>query len=145
MRIEVVNHEDGLMKEVFSIREAVFTNEQGISQSLDLDGKDEQAIHILAFDKNTAIGVGRLLIEKTTGILSRIAVVKDYRGKGIAKVIIRELEEIAISGGVNILELYPHSRLRQFYESLGYTIDQNYKGNVSGNELLRMYKKKAAL
>jgi len=144
MRIDILKYGDDKMEDVFSLRKKIFTVEQGISSSLDNDGLDKDAFHILVYKDLEPIGVGRLVMNKTTATLSRIAVIKKYRGKGIAKDIIRKLEKIAESQTAKIIDLYPHKRLNDFYKSLGYLLDKDYKGIVCGHELIRMYKKKAA-
>jgi predicted GNAT family N-acyltransferase len=105
------------------IRTQVFIREQGIPQEMDLDDDEEQSMHLLAittgFDP-IVVGTGRLTVRGETGILSRIAVIETYRSQGIGKLILLELEKIAMEKKLHSLSLTPHSYLENFYASLGY-------------------------
>lgn len=107
---------------VQKMRSEIFGKEQGIPQEMDLDGKDEASIHVLLFQTNSSepIASGRLTIEGSMGFLSRIAVVQSFRGTGIGKRVVQELEKIAKEKKVKKLTLDPHSYLEKFYANLGY-------------------------
>lgn len=142
LTFHVIDYTDDLIKDVFQIRKKVFTEEQGIPVELDQDGNDKLAIHLLLKSNNKSVGTGRLTIKEEWAILSRIAVIKNYRGNQLAKNIIQKLEEIATDKGVNRFKLYPHERLESYYHNLGYKKDNYYKGEVAGQKLILMYKKK---
>lgn len=129
-----------LMKQVSMIRKAVFTGEQGISETLDNDGKDPVATNLLLYVEGAIAGTGRLVIEEGRGILARIAVLPDFRGRGYAKIIISELEQRGLRQGVREFELFPHRYLKQFYESVGYEQAEEKIYEVAGHELIRMIK-----
>ena len=104
------------------IRRKVFSLEQGIPTELDLDEDEERSIHLLALvPPSQFIGTGRLTINTSTGILSRISIIESYRNKGLGKLIIMRLEAIAKEKGLSTLTLAPHSYLENFYSSLGYS------------------------
>jgi len=74
------------------IREQVFIREQGVPQSLEWDGEDERALHLLA--ENAAgepIGTARLL---ANGHIGRMAVLPQWRRRGVASALLRELLHI---------------------------------------------------
>ena len=123
------------------IRRKVFGEEQGIPAELDSDGDDDRSFHLLAKadGSDTAIGTGRLTLNGTHGLLSRICVLDSWRNKGIAKKIVNELEKIAKQKGARTLSLTPHSYLQKFYESLGYTVTGN-ETEVVNYKLLLMTK-----
>lgn len=65
-----------------AIRHQIFVQEQGIPAELDDDGLDDGAIHTLLRVDGKAVGTGRLVLSSTdTGILARIAVLTQYRGR----------------------------------------------------------------
>jgi hypothetical protein len=70
------------LESVKEMRYKVFTIEQGIAHQLDDDGLDDSSIHILGDHQETGAPVvsGRLTINGSTGVISRIAVYKEYRG-----------------------------------------------------------------
>lgn len=104
-----------------AIRRRVFVEEQGIPARLDADGLDEEAVHVLAFDGERAVATGRLVIPETgPGVLARIAVLPEYRGYGLGRSVVRELEAESRARGVRKLTLHPHVHLERFYADLGY-------------------------
>ncbi len=116
------------LKAVREIRRNVFSIEQGIPAELDLDKDEERSIHLLAFIPPAQfIGTGRITINSTTGILSRISIIESYRNKGIGKLIIMELEAIAKEKGLTALTLAPHIHLESFYTQLGYVKTEGEK------------------
>ncbi len=134
-----------------SLRQAVFVGEQKIPKEAEYDAKDDQAFHIACFpttkETSSIIATGRVLIlpshhdnpsgvDTTTttttttssssnphmqAVLGRIAVRADYRGNGIGRQVVQELEQIARAEGAIRASLTPHYYLERFYTSLGYT------------------------
>ena len=103
------------------IRREVFAEEQGIPAHLDSDGLDEAAFHVLCRVDDEVVGTGRLVpTDDTHGVLARIAVRARFRGLGLGRLIVQELESIAIDEQLVSLSLQPHKHLEQFYQSLGY-------------------------
>lgn len=138
--IKIVANESD-MRAAFTIRSAVFTDEQKIPATLDIDGKDENAVNILALIDNKAIGTGRLFpVNDKLGEIARIAVIEEYRGAGIARLIIQKLEVLAKEKALNEITLWPHERLRLFYESLGFEVIPHQRQVVAGYPLIKMHK-----
>ena len=142
-KIELIRVKDSeLMKTVWDIRHSVFTVEQGIPAELDKDGKDDKALNVLLYVNDEVAGTGRIVIEKTKGVLARIAVLPAFRGKGYAAEIVRALEAYGLNNGVKEFELYPHSYLEKFYNRLGYASDPEFSSRVARHALIRMSKSK---
>lgn len=139
IEIKIVASESD-MAAAYAIREAVFTAEQKIPASVDLDGKDEKAVNILAWGDGKAVATGRLYpVNEQLGELARIAVLEKYRGAGIAKEIIMKLEVLAKEKGLKELILWPHERLNGFYSSLGFEFTSESQ-IVAGYPLIKMRK-----
>lgn len=82
------------------IRRKVFVEEQGIPLAEDVDGKDDEAIHLLAFDAGTAVGTARILLVDGVGKIGRVAVLKLARGQGFGKQLVSfAVDAIARQGG----------------------------------------------
>jgi predicted GNAT family N-acyltransferase len=126
---------------VLKLRREIFIEEQGIPVHLEMDNLDEESTHIIALDfTGRCIGTGRLSIYSLEkGILSRIAVHKNYRKAGIGKEIIIRLEELAKEKKLVHLELKPHSYLEKFYKHLGYVKIQDAE-KVGEHQLILMRK-----
>lgn len=109
----------------FSLRIEVFVKEQKVPIELELDDKDNSVdtIHIGYFLGNILVGVARLIdIDKNIIHIGRVAIDKDYRGKGIGRKLIIGCENIAkqILKKEVIIELSAQIQAEKFYESLGY-------------------------
>ena len=92
---------------------------------LELDEKDhsENTVHIGYFDDDKLIGVARLIdLDKDVIHIGRVAIDKDYRGKGIGRELIVGCETTAknILKREVIIELGAQIQAEKFYESLGY-------------------------
>ena len=68
----------------------------------EIDGHDEEALHLLGYDKSALVAYARLLCPKIDGEavhFGRVLVVKEHRGKGIANIILEKIfEKIAALG-----------------------------------------------
>ncbi len=88
-----------------------------------------------------AVATGRLIInDDHRGTLSRIAVLQDYRERGIGKKIVSTLEHMARERGVTYLSLQPHYYLEEFYGKMGYKKIPGRESNVAGHPLITMEK-----
>ena len=109
----------------FALRIEVFVKEQNVPIELELDDKDhsENTVHIGYFDDDRLIGVARLIdLDKDVIHIGRVAIDKDYRGKGIGRELIVGCETTAknILKREVIIELGAQIQAEKFYESLGY-------------------------
>ena len=109
----------------FALRIEVFVKEQNVPIELELDEKDhsENTIHIGYFDNNKLIGVARLIdMDKDIIHIGRVAIDKNYRGKGIGRELISSCETTAkhILKREVTIELSAQIQAEKFYESLCY-------------------------
>ena len=75
------------------IRCEVFVVEQGVPEVLEWDDADEHAVHALAEDEGgRPIGCARLLPD---GHIGRVAVLRDWRGRGVGTALLARLIEFA--------------------------------------------------
>ena len=109
----------------FALRIEVFVREQKVPMELELDEKDhsENTVHIGYFSDDKLIGVARLIdLDKDIIHIGRVAIDKDYRGKGIGRELIIGCETTAkeILKREVTIELSAQIQAEKFYESLGY-------------------------
>ena len=117
----VVRAGDADLEPAFDVRRDVFVDEQGVDEAIEIDGKDPDATHVLAWIDGTAVGTARLrAVDDRTGKVERVAVRRDHRGSGIGREIMAEIEAIAAEGDLDRLELHSQTRVEAFYERLGY-------------------------
>ena len=109
----------------FVLRIEVFVREQKVPMELELDEKDhsENTVHIGYFHGDKLIGVARLIdMNKDVIHIGRVAIDKNYRGKGIGRELIIGCETTAklILKREVTIELSAQIQAEKFYESLGY-------------------------
>ena len=100
------------------VREAVFVVEQGVPPEIELDEWDPQCDHALAFEPGgRAVGTGRLLPD---GHIGRMAVLRDWRGRGIGGALLAALVERAAARGMRHLALNAQTHAVPFYARYGF-------------------------
>jgi len=99
------------------IRHMVFTVEQNINASEDLDGYDQLALHVLAKIDGHYVGTGRIMPD---GHIGRLAVLKNYRGKEIGSNIIKTLIMSAKKQKLKQVYLGAQCVATTFYHKLGF-------------------------
>lgn len=103
-----------------AIRNTVFVEEQGVPVDLEWDGLDEHAYHVMAFAADgTPIGTGRLLQD---GHIGRVAVLKEWRGKGVGRALLDMLLVIANKMGYEEVRLHAQTRVLDFYIRRGFEL-----------------------
>ena len=116
MRISVTGDIDTAL----AIRRSVFIEEQGVSFNEDVDGKDPDAIHLLASDGDHALGTARILISGKVGKIGRVAVLKRARGRGIGKALVLFAVDELRRRGASRAILGAQTHALGFYEALGF-------------------------
>ena len=102
-----------------AIRHQVFVIEQQVPEDLEWDGIDAGCRHVLAEDRAGApIGCGRLLPD---GHIGRMAVLRDWRGKGVGAALLDYLVELALEQGFYRVVLNAQVRAMPFYARHGFT------------------------
>lgn len=102
------------------IRIKVFVVEQGFKE--EFDQTDASAEHVVLYDGETPAATGRLYPKGDDGeyAIGRVAVVKEYRGKQLGSMVIKELEEKARELGAKSIVISSQIQALGFYRSLGY-------------------------
>ncbi|MCX7172505.1 MAG: GNAT family N-acetyltransferase [Proteobacteria bacterium] len=109
----------GLSDRARPIRHQVFVHEQGVPREMEWDEFDPVSRHALALDaEGHAIGTGRLLPD---GHIGRMAVLPEWRAKGVGAALLRYLMEAARSSGMNRLALNAQTHAAPFYARFGFT------------------------
>lgn len=101
-----------------SLRTRVFVDEQGVTPEEEIDGRDPECLHVVAATGDGhVIGTGRLLPE---GRIGRMAVDRDWRGRGIGRALLDALVALARQRGYSSVELHAQTHAMGFYEAAGF-------------------------
>ena len=104
--------------ELYSVRRAVFIEEQNISESIELDGKDPDCFHVLASGKNGhPVGTARM---DDKGKIGRMVVLHDYRRRGIGRKMIQALTDYGRKNSITDFHLSAQVSATGFYRKMGF-------------------------
>jgi predicted GNAT family N-acyltransferase len=104
-----------------AVRREVFIEEQRVPEELEWDGEEEDAIHVLASDHDgRPIGTGRLLHQGGLAHIGRMAVLRDWRGKGVGGALLNALLAEARQRGLTEIFLNAQTHAAPFYERFGF-------------------------
>jgi predicted GNAT family N-acyltransferase len=98
----------------------VFCGEQGVRPEADRDGRDREAVHVVALANGRVIGTCRLLFRGGVARLGRMAVERDLRGRGVGGAILSEAERAAREAGADRIDLHAQTYARELYAKSGY-------------------------
>ena len=105
---------------LLEIRQQVFIVEQGVPEARERDGLDDSCWHLLARDEGgRPIGCGRLTPAHKLG---RMAVLSDWRGRGVGEALLRELISRARALGWPQLSLAAQVSAVGFYQRAGFSV-----------------------
>ena len=137
----VIGKSAKLISKSQAIRNQVFVIEQGIPLELDLDGLDEQSYHALITDNNSLVATARLtVVENNNAVMTRVAVLKEYRGSGIGTKLINAVLSHAREMNIDLIEIHAHEYLRGYYENFVFKYIKKAEV-VGGHQLVEMHYK----
>lgn len=117
VRIELMSWDEAREK-ASPIRFTVFVEEQCVPIEIEWDDQDAKSLHALAYSgAGDAVATGRLLPD---GHIGRMAVLKEWRGKGVGGAILEHLIGVARARGDQEIELFAQTHALAFYRSHGF-------------------------
>lgn len=103
------------------LRFAIFVGEQNVPAGIELDDMDAKCMHAVAFDVDgKPIGTGRLLPD---GHIGRMAVVKEWRRRGVGAEILTALIGEARKRGQKEVIVSAQLQAAEFYREHGFVAD----------------------
>lgn len=129
------------------VRRTVFVVEQRIDAALEFDGRDRDAVHIAAFDGEKVVGAARLLAHGESADIGRLAVLPEYRRRGIGGDIMREAECEARMMGLKTAVIHAQSYTAEIYLKMGYekTSDEFMEAGIKHVEMRKALAPRAKL
>ncbi|HKV56295.1 MAG TPA: GNAT family N-acetyltransferase [Candidatus Binataceae bacterium] len=108
------------MEQAWTIRRAVFIEEQHVPEAIEMDADDAVAFHALALDGTTPVGCGRMVVHGDHVKIGRMAVLRARRGEGIGRQVLEFLMERARQRGFHRAVLHAQLTAEGFYLKQGY-------------------------
>jgi predicted GNAT family N-acyltransferase len=110
----------GELHAALALRHAVFVDEQGVTVAEELDGRDDEAVQVVAVADGRVIGTCRVLVERDHAKLGRMAVDREARRGGIGARLLAAAEDAARAGGAPLVVLAAQLPAESFYAAHGY-------------------------
>ena len=105
------------------IRIAVFVEEQRVPMEEEMDGKDSICDHYLLSIDAAPIGTARIFLIGNIAKIGRVAIVKDYRGKGLGHALMQHMvTDIRTNHEIEKIKLSSQTYAIPFYEALGFVV-----------------------
>jgi len=112
---------NGFKDALRAVRWKVFVEEQRVPEELEWDEEDERSRHVLAVNVDGGpIGTGRLLRD---GHIGRMAVLKDWRGRGVGSALLQLLLRLARESKHEIVRLHAQTHAAGFYARHGFVAE----------------------
>jgi predicted GNAT family N-acyltransferase len=102
------------------IRFTVFVEEQGVPLEIELDEQDALSLHAVVFDQEKPVATGRLLPD---GHIGRMAVLKEWRNRGIGALMLKSLVQWARERGHSEVVLSAQVTAVPFYRTHGFVAE----------------------
>jgi predicted GNAT family N-acyltransferase len=112
---------DDDMNVCHGIRHTVFVGEQGVDPALEQDGLDAAARHFGVTVDGKLIATCRVRLMGSAAKVERVAVLKEYRSRGVGGVLMKYiLQELGRTGDIQLFKLSSQAQAVPFYERLGF-------------------------
>ena len=115
MNVAIGTTEDrALYEDALRVRRIVFIEEQNVPEEEEIDAFEHESFHLVLYDGEQAVAAGRFrLVDEGVGKAERICVLPAYRGRGVGRMVMEALEQLA--------KLNAQTHAEPFYQKLGYT------------------------
>ena len=107
---------------VIYIRKRVFMDEQNVSVEEELDGRDFDADHYLVESNGKYIGTCRIYYENNEATIGRVAVLKEFRKKGGASIMMKNAIKEVAKKEVKTIHIGAQVQAVAFYEKFGFKV-----------------------
>lgn len=99
------------------LRDVVFVVGQKITAEPEIDGRDPECAHALAYRGDTLVGTARLFMEADPVVIGRVAVRTDLQRGGYGTWMMRQIQQAI---GEQAATLHAQAHLEGWYASLGW-------------------------
>jgi predicted GNAT family N-acyltransferase len=104
----------------YAVRRSVFQDEQGVPAELEFDADDAIAIHVIAVDGAQVVGTGRVVLRPGYAKIGRMAVLAEWRKRGVGRALLDALLSTAADRGATRAVLHAQVHAVGFYSRAGF-------------------------
>ena len=119
MQIKVAQTQSDFFQ-IVRIRAEVFIREQNVDSEIEMDIKDDTAIHCLATLNNEPVGCLRILMNEDGVTVGRVAVRKPYRRMKVGKALMNFVETLPVVKEKGKIAVHAQLTAREFYLNCGF-------------------------
>lgn len=102
---------------IAAVRRRVFIEEQGVPEDLEWEARDGDCDWFLARVGDAVVGIARITPDAHVG---RMAVLPDWRGRGIGSALLQAVLQHARDKGLSTLTLHAQTHAVPFYARIGF-------------------------
>ena len=119
MQIKVAQTQSDFFQ-IVRIRAEVFIREQNVDSEIEMDIKDDTAIHCLATLNNEPVGCLRILMNDDGVTVGRVAGRKPYRRMKVGKAMMNFVETLPVVKEKGKIAVHAQLTAREFYLNCGF-------------------------
>jgi predicted GNAT family N-acyltransferase len=112
---------DDELAAALDLRERVFCGEQGVTLEGDRDGRDDEALQLVALEDGAVVATCRVLFGGDVAHFQRLCVAPESRRRGLAARLLAAAEEAARAAHADRMDLHAQTAALGLYERAGYT------------------------
>ncbi|MDP2401095.1 MAG: GNAT family N-acetyltransferase [Actinomycetota bacterium] len=120
VQVRFIDAADALYAEAREVRYEALYAERGLPRSLVDDETPEEFAHLVAVADERVVGYARLRLADGDSKILQVCVVPEARGRGIARMMIAALEQLAYREGRAGVYLDAREHVVALYRGLGY-------------------------
>ncbi len=137
------------LSEVMDIRRRVFVEEFGISEEMESDGLDLEAMHVIVYEENQnecgesgealkiPVATGRIIYDGTICMIEKVAVLKEYRRKRYGDFTVRMLLTKAFTSGIDEVTVKTFPSSEGFFQTIGFVKCEEYiEGGIGFSNMI---------
>jgi predicted GNAT family N-acyltransferase len=119
--LRIVASEGEAPPEAVTLRTRVFVGEQGVTERDEIDGRDPECIHFIAWRGTEPVACARLRpLGEDRAKVERVAVQRALRGRDLGRRVMQAVEAEAARRGWRRLTLHAQLSVVTFYDRLGW-------------------------
>jgi predicted GNAT family N-acyltransferase len=104
----------------YAVRRTVFQLEQRVPPALEFDDDDDRAVHVIAEADGVVVGTGRVVLNRDSAKIGRMAVLTPWRQRGIGRALLTALLQEAERRGATRAVLHAQVHAIGFYSRAGF-------------------------